>query len=65
MDRKTSLLDWVDQYPETEEIIREYDEIIGVCILCTCLFDSIEVIENNYNVDLTEMLERLQEVARG
>lgn len=60
IDKKTTLLDFVDRFPETEGIIREYDEFVGVCLLCKCLFDSIEEIESAYNVDLQEMYNRLQ-----
>lgn len=55
IDRKTTLLEIVDKFPETEVIIREYDKFVGVCLLCECLFDSIEEIEIAYNIDLQEM----------
>ena len=60
IDKNMMILDWVDKYPEVEDIIREYDERVGVCILCKCLFDSIEEIENNYNVNLDDMFDRLK-----
>lgn len=63
MDKKTSLLDWVDRFPETEDIVRKYDKRVGVCILCSCLFDSIDCIEKTYNVDLSEMLKEMQAVS--
>jgi len=62
MDKKVAILDWVDTLPETEDIIREYDERVGVCILCKCLFDSIEEIEKKYNVNLQDLFERLNEL---
>lgn len=64
MDRTTSLLDWVDQFPETEEIVRQYDKKAGVCLLCTCLFDSIASIEENYKIDLSDMLAEMQDIAK-
>ena len=62
IDKKMTILDLVDKYPQTEDIIREYDERVGACILCKCLFDSIEEIENTYNVNLQDMFERLKTV---
>lgn len=60
MNKKSTILDWVDQYPETEALIREYDSKVGCCILCQCLFDTIEEIESAYKVDLDELFNRLQ-----
>jgi len=64
MDKKTSLLDWVERFPETEDIIRQYDKRVGVCILCNCLFDSIETIEEAYKVDLSEMLGEMKAISK-
>lgn len=57
--KKTVLLDLVEQYPETEEIIRLYDKASGTCMLCHCLFDSIEIIESTYDTDLSQMIDEL------
>ena len=59
--KKTILLDLVEQYPETEDIIRQYDQAAGTCMLCHCLFDSIEIIESTYDIDLTSMINKLND----
>ncbi|MBN2793890.1 MAG: hypothetical protein JXR88_00690 [Clostridia bacterium] len=59
LDKSNTILDWVDQFPETESVIREYDEHVGVCILCQCLFESIEEIESIFQLDLNEMYFRM------
>lgn len=59
--RKTILLDLVDQYPETEDIIRKYDKLCGTCMLCHCLFDSIEKIEETYDSNLSQMIDDLNQ----
>jgi hypothetical protein len=61
-NKKTRVLDWVEQYPATEDTFRAYDELVGVCILCQCLFESIEEIEAEYHVDLQPMYEQLKKI---
>lgn len=57
--RNMILLDIVEQYPETEAIFREYDSLLGTCIMCSHLFQSIEDIEKEKNVSLDELYNRL------
>lgn len=54
--KETVLLDIVEKYPEIEDLIRSYDYKLKVCMLCHCLFDSIERIESTYDIDLSDML---------
>ncbi|KOF57189.1 hypothetical protein AGR56_11980 [Clostridium sp. DMHC 10] len=56
---KMILLDIVEKYPETEKIFHEYDYILGKCLLCNNLFDSIENIVKEYKLNSNEMLEKL------
>ena len=55
-------LDIVYKYPETEEILRSYDEEIGTCLLCTYLFDSLESIADKHELDLEKMMNQLNAV---
>lgn len=64
MDCSKTLLDWVSEYPEAEAIIREYDHQCECCLLCQCLFDSIDSIEQTYHTDLQRLRERLQALAK-
>lgn len=52
-------LDIVEKYPETEHIFREYDVILGECLLCNYLFDSIDDIAAKSEINVEEMIERL------
>lgn len=53
-------LDIVEQYPQADPVFRTYDEQIGQCLLCHCLFDSLETIARRYDIDLAEMITRLE-----
>jgi hypothetical protein len=59
--KKTILLDLVEKHPESEDIVRQYDQAAGTCMLCHCLFDSIEKIESTYDIDLTQMINELND----
>ena len=52
-------LDIVEKYPETEYVFREYDAILGECLLCNYLFDSIEEIAAKSEINIEEMIKRL------
>lgn len=55
--KDTNPLEKVQKCPETEHIIREYDAVLGKCLLCNYLFDSIENIATKHNVDRRNALE--------
>ncbi len=59
INKDMSPLDIVEKYPETENIFREYDTVIGECLLCNYLFDSINNIAEKHKIDINEMIERL------
>ncbi|GFR35697.1 hypothetical protein [Thermobrachium celere] len=59
IQKEMILLDIVEKYPETEEVFHMYDEVAGVCILCSHLFDSLEVVANKYDLDLEKLLQNL------
>ncbi|MGH4141055.1 hypothetical protein [Clostridium sp.] len=56
---KTILLDIVEKYPETEAVFHEYDTALGECLLCVNLFESIEYIVDKYNLNLNEIIGKL------
>ncbi len=58
------VLDVVGDYPATDPVFREYDNIIGKCLLCQHLFDSIESIAKEYQLDEREMLRKLNDAAQ-
>ena len=59
------ILDVVGDYPPTDPVFREYDEIAGKCLLCHHLFDSIESVAKEYRLDEQAMLRKLNEAAQS
>lgn len=57
--KSKSLLEIVEDHPERESIIRAYDSKAGACLLCQNLFDRISDIEQQYSIDLTDMVDKL------
>ena len=56
------VLDIVERHPETEDVFREYDCILGKCLLCHNLFDPIVNIALDHNLNINEMIEKLNNV---
>lgn len=59
------VLDVVEKHPETEEVFREYDTVIGKCLLCHNLFDSIESIAQMYAIDSIVLIGKLNKCIKG
>ena len=53
------VLDIVAEHPKTEAVFRQYDAVIGECLLCNHLFESIDQIAEQYNFDKEELLDKL------
>lgn len=60
-----TLLDIFAKYSQTIPIFREYDDVVGQCLLCNHLFDSIELVTKKYQLDETDMLQKLNEAAHN
>jgi len=60
-----SLLDVVAAHPATEQVFRSRDAAAGACLLCTALFDSIEVAAARHGLDLETLLAELEDAAAG
>lgn len=54
------ILDLISDYPQTEPVLRSYDEQAGECICCQMLFESIRAVAQKYNLDLTELMQRIE-----
>jgi len=57
--KNMTMLEIIENYPETEEVFRAYDDIAGKCLLCNNLFDSIETIAMEYSINSEEMLNKI------
>lgn len=53
------VLDIVSEYPETETVFKAYDERVGECICCQKLFETVQQVAEGYNLNLLELLEKL------
>ncbi|MEF3698768.1 hypothetical protein [Desulfolutivibrio sp.] len=60
-----SLLDVVAAHPATEAVFRSRDAAAGACLLCTALFDSIDVVAARHGLDLEALLGELENAAAG
>jgi len=59
----TILLDVVSNWPATETAIKKYDEKAGVCLCCSCLFDTIGDVAARFSLDGKAFLSDLQKAA--
>lgn len=63
ISKKQTPLDIVEAFPQTDPVFRAYDGLIGKCLLCHCLFDTLETIAKQYDLDLEEMIRQLESAA--
>ncbi|MFK5925838.1 MAG: hypothetical protein QM483_04315 [Desulfuromusa sp.] len=54
-----TVLDIVSSYPGTEVIFKSYDERVGECICCQRLFETVQQVAEEYDLNLLELLEKL------
>jgi hypothetical protein len=57
-----TVFELVDLYPETELVFEHYTRIVGICICCEALFCTLSEISDRYEIDLDELLTRLNSV---
>ncbi len=57
---ETILLDVVANWPATQKVIKKYDEKAGVCLCCSCLFDTVGDITARFCLDRDAFLSDLQ-----
>jgi hypothetical protein len=56
---ETSVMELVEHHPETEAVFERYTKRIGICICCECLFCSLKDVSLRYELDLDELMARL------
>ena len=61
IDKDMKIIDIVSEYPEKEEVFKPYDQIIGKCVMCHHLFETVEEFCSMYGLDETELLVNLNE----
>ncbi|MBP1925095.1 UTP-glucose-1-phosphate uridylyltransferase [Sedimentibacter acidaminivorans] len=57
--KEMTILDIVEKYPKTEEIFKSYDKLVGKCVLCNNLFDSLDSFTADNNIDLQDLIDKI------
>ena len=58
------ILTIIADYPETEDVFKQYDQQAGQCVLCNFLFESLESFASQFDIDLENLLDELNERIR-
>lgn len=59
-----TLLDIVEEFPQTEAVFRRYDAQAGACLCCAALFDTLTTIARTYRLPLDELVFDLESAIR-
>jgi hypothetical protein len=62
LTQDTTVLELVEFHPETEVIFDQYTKKIGICICCEALFCTLNEVSRRYEIDIDELLNRLNSV---
>ncbi len=57
--KEMTVLDILSQYQGAEAVFRRYDHLAGECICCNSLFETVEGICLQYNLNLEHLLSEL------
>ena len=63
IDRDRSILDILCDHQEAQEVFRRYDQVIGECVMCNHLFETLEEFTAKFGLDCEELLARLRAAA--
>ncbi|WP_319574273.1 hypothetical protein [uncultured Desulfobacter sp.] len=58
-----TVLDIVSKYNATQDVFKRWDARAGECICCNALFESLDVVAEKYNLDLTALVQDLKKAA--
>ena len=57
-----TVLDVISRHRECESVFKKYEEVVGECICCVALFETLEHVADTYSLDLNELLGELERV---
>ena len=57
-----TVLDVISRYRQTEAVFKRYDALVGECVCCRALFESLRDMAGKYNLDLKKLLADLESV---
>lgn len=59
IDKGMKILDIISDYPEAEDIFKPYDQMIGKCVMCNHLFESVEEFCSMYGINVADLIAKL------
>lgn len=65
IEKQMTILDILCDHQETQEVFRSCDQVIGECVMCNHLFETLEEFSAKYGLDCGELLARLRAAAGG
>ena len=57
--RDMTILDILFDHQETQEVFRRYDDVIGECVMCNHMFETLEEFCGQYRLDTEKLLREL------
>ena len=61
--KEMSILDVLCDHPEAQEVFRGYDQVVGECVMCNHLFETLEEFTAKFGLDCEDLLARLRAAA--
>ena len=60
-----TILDILCDHQETQKVFPRYDQVIGECVMCNHMFETLEEFCSRYQLDCDRLLAELQAAAQG
>ena len=58
-----TILDILCDHQETQEVFRRYDDVIGECVMCNHMFETLEEFCGRYGLDCAKLTTELRAAA--
>lgn len=65
LDKEMLVVDIVEKFPAAEKVFKQYEEKTGSCIMCSHLFNTLEAVSKDYNLNLDELLNELKKAVEN
>lgn len=64
LNKEMLVVDIVEKFPAAEEVFKQYEEKVGNCIMCSHLFNTLEAVSKDYDLNLSELIQNLEEAIK-
>lgn len=61
--KEMTILDILCDHQEAQEVFRGYDQVVGECVMCNHLFETLEEFTAKFGLDCEALLAQLQAAA--